>query len=145
MAYDAAELSPAAIEMLGEYHLATLATVRADGSPHVVAVGFTYDPEERVARVITLDGSQKVRNVERAGHAVLTHVGIGGFGWLTLEGPARISREPERVADAERRYAARYRTPQPNPQRVVIEMAVTRALGSEGMFAAPGPAARERS
>ena len=35
------------------------------------------------------------------------------------------------VTDAEQRYAARYRIPRPNPQRVVIEVTVTRVLGSD--------------
>ena len=34
------------------------------------------------------------------------------------------------VAEAERRYAERYRTPRPNPERVVIEITVNRLLGS---------------
>ena len=35
------------------------------------------------------------------------------------------------VRDAERRYAARYRQPRPNPQRVVVEIAVDRVLGAQ--------------
>ena len=34
------------------------------------------------------------------------------------------------VADAERRYAARYREPRPNPERVVIAITVTSVLGN---------------
>jgi len=34
------------------------------------------------------------------------------------------------VAEAERRYAGRYRQPRPNPARVVIEVSITRVLGS---------------
>jgi F420H(2)-dependent biliverdin reductase len=37
--------------------------------------------------------------------------------------------DPASVAEAERRYALRYRQPRPNPERVVIEIAVRRALG----------------
>ena len=122
------DLGAAALEFLTERHLASLSTVRADGTPHVVAVGFTYQPDAGLVRVITFDGSQKVRNVERAGYAAVNHV--DGPRWLTLEGPARVSREPDRVRDAERRYAARYREPKPNPRRVVIEIEVTRVLGS---------------
>lgn len=132
MARSVDDLSPQARELLTEYHLASLATLRPDGSPHVVAVGFTFDEEEGKARVITFDGSQKVRNIERGGHAALTHV--VGPRWLTLEGPARIRREPEQIRDAERRYGARYREPSPNPQRVVIEVDIARAMGSADMF-----------
>ncbi|MGC4932294.1 PPOX class F420-dependent oxidoreductase [Gordonia sp. DT30] len=124
----AVDLGSAALTFLAERHLASIATLRADGTPHVAAVGFTYDLENSIARVITSDGNQKVRNVERGGYASLTHV--DGPRWLTVEGPARVRREPERVADAENRYAARYRRPKPNPRRVVIEVEVSRVMGS---------------
>ncbi|GAC70277.1 pyridoxamine 5'-phosphate oxidase family protein [Gordonia soli] len=127
-----ADLSADALEFLRERHLASLTTLRADGTPHVVAVGFTFDPESGIARVITSDGNQKVRNVERGGHAALNHV--DGPRWITLDGPAVIRREPEQVADAERRYAQRYREPKPNPRRVVIEVTVGRIIGSRSLL-----------
>ncbi len=37
--------------------------------------------------------------------------------------------DPERVAEAVRRYALRYRQPAENPRRVVVEIAVDRVLG----------------
>ncbi len=52
------DLSAAALEFLSERHLATLSTLRADGSPHVVPVGFSYDPTDRRVRIITFSGSQ---------------------------------------------------------------------------------------
>ena len=133
MTRSAADLGIAATEFLAERHLATLATLRADGSPHVVAVGFTWDGEHGLARVITSDGNQKVRNVERTGRVAVTN--IEGPRWLTLEGEAVVRREPDRVREAERRYAERYREPKPNPRRVVIEITVTKVLGSSRMFA----------
>ena len=128
----AADLGPDALSFLVERHLATLATLRADGTPHVAAIGFTYDPQTRLARVITSDGNQKVRNAERGGYAALTQ--IDGARWLTLEGPAQVRREPDQVADAEARYATRYRVPRENPKRVVIEVSVTRVLGSRTLL-----------
>ncbi|MFG2330052.1 pyridoxamine 5'-phosphate oxidase family protein [Streptomyces sp. NPDC048604] len=118
-----------------EYHMCTLTTPRPDGTPHVVAVGVTYDPEggERgVARVITNKHSHKVANVLAAGpegaRVAVCQVDKGR--WATLEGVARIRTEADAVADAVARYAARYgRTPAPNPDRVVIEIALTRAMG----------------
>ena len=53
MALDIDQLDDSVMEFLTERHLATLTTLRTDGSPHVVAVGFSYDPEARVVRVIT--------------------------------------------------------------------------------------------
>ncbi|WP_132994293.1 PPOX class F420-dependent oxidoreductase [Gordonia zhaorongruii] len=127
------DLSPLARDFLSEYHLASLATTRTDGTPHVCAVGFTVDYDGGVARVITFEGSQKVLNAERSGYAALTHV--DGPRWLTLEGPARIARDPASVRDAEERYATRYRRPKPNPRRVVLEVTITRLMGSGVMFA----------
>ena len=110
-----------------ERHLCTLTTLRADGSPHVVAIGATLDAPNGIARVITSGGSQKVRNVRATGRAAICQV--DGRRWSTLEGTARILADPESVAEAERRYARRYREPRPNPERVVIEVTITRKLG----------------
>ncbi|MEU0077369.1 pyridoxamine 5'-phosphate oxidase family protein [Micromonospora tulbaghiae] len=113
-------------------HLATLTTPRADGTPHVVPVGVTFDPAARLARVITSAGSAKARHVAAAGPdgVPVAVCQVDGRWWLTVEGRAVLRRDPEAVAEAERRYAERYRTPRPNPERVVIEIAVTGLLGS---------------
>ncbi|WP_181793314.1 pyridoxamine 5'-phosphate oxidase family protein [Streptomyces sp. WELS2] len=116
-----------------ERHLCTLTTLRPDGSPHVVPVGVTYDAGARLARVITSGTSAKARYVARAGEAGarVAVCQVDGRRWATLEGRARVRTEPERVAEAERRYAERYqRVPRPNPARVVIEIEVTRTLGN---------------
>ncbi|MHB9860195.1 pyridoxamine 5'-phosphate oxidase family protein [Streptomyces sp. YIM S03343] len=115
-----------------ERHLCTLTTLRPDGSPHVVPVGVTYDPAARLARVITDKGSAKVRHVLTSGPdgARVAVCQVDGRRWATLEGLAVVRAEPEQVAEAERRYAERYgHAPRPNPSRVVIEIALTRATG----------------
>ncbi|MEV6393997.1 TIGR03618 family F420-dependent PPOX class oxidoreductase [Streptomyces sp. NPDC051907] len=132
MAIDVRNPSPEYLAFWREYHLCTLSTPRADGSPHLVAVGATYDPEGGYARVITNKRSRKVANVLAAGadgaRVAVCQVDKGR--WATLEGVATIRTEPEVVADAVRRYAERYgRTPAPNPDRVVIEIALTRGMG----------------
>lgn len=123
-----AELTEDALAFLTERHLCTCTTLRADGSPHVTPTGFTWDAAAGVARVICSGTSQKARNVRATGTAAVCSV--DGRRWLTLEGPATVSDDPAAVHDAERRYAARYREPRENPQRVVIEIAVERVLGS---------------
>ena len=120
-------LDDAALRFLTEPHLATLTTLRADGSPHVVAVGFTYSPEERLVRVITFADSVKARNAARGGRAAVSQV--DGGRWLTLEGSVTVTDEPARVARALEMYAARYRPPGERSDRVAIEITVDRILG----------------
>ena len=62
MAYDGGALPPDVVAFLRERHLGTLTTLRADGSPHVSAVGFTYDADARVVRIITRAASVKALN-----------------------------------------------------------------------------------
>lgn len=114
-----------------ERHLCTLTTLRADGSPHVVAVGATLDPDAGLLRIITNGDSQKARNVDAAGPggARVAVCQIDGKRFSTLEGLAVVRRDAESIAEACRRYALRYRQPGPNPTRVAIEITVTRVLG----------------
>ena len=127
MRLDPADLPLAALEFLTERHLATLTTLRPDGSPHVTPVGFTWEAETGIARVICSGPSRKARNAGETKQAALCQVDRGR--WLTLEGLVEVVADPARVADAERRYAARYRTPRENPLRVVLEITVTNVLG----------------
>jgi PPOX class probable F420-dependent enzyme len=111
-----------------ERHLCTLTTLRRDGTPHVVPVGVTLDPDAGIARVITSGSSRKARNAATTGRVAVCQV--DGRRWSTLEGRAVVRADPEAVAEAERRYAERYRTPRVNPERVVIEITITRVLGN---------------
>jgi PPOX class probable F420-dependent enzyme len=122
------ELSLEALDFLRARHLATLTTLRPDGSPHVVPVGFTWDPEAGVARVITSRSSRKARNAAAGCPAVLCQV--DGRHWLSLKGTAGVLEDAAAVTDAEQRYAARYRQPRANPERVVIVVDVQSVLGN---------------
>ena len=131
MAIDLDDLSGEVRAFLQEYHLATLTTLRADGSPHVVAVAFSYDVGNRVVRVITWAASQKARNAARmqaAGQrgAVCQ---VDGGRWLSLEGPVRLVTDRDGVRAGVDGYAARYRQPAERDDRVVIEIKVDRILG----------------
>jgi F420H(2)-dependent biliverdin reductase len=132
MAKATTRLTNDALAFLTERHLAMLTTLRGDNSPHVVAVGFTFDPTTHIARVITTGGSQKAVNAGERGVAVLSQV--DGARWLSLEGAATVSADVDDVRDAELRYAQRYRTPRENPRRVVIEVRIERVLGSSTLL-----------
>ncbi|MFE0516822.1 pyridoxamine 5'-phosphate oxidase family protein [Streptomyces sp. NPDC058964] len=123
---------PSYLAFWRERHLCTLTTLRPDGSPHVVPVGVTYDPQARLARVLTNRTSAKVAHVLAAAPlgAPAAVCQVDGRRWATLEGRAFVRTDPDRIADAVRRYAERYgRTPGPNPHRVLIEIELERALG----------------
>lgn len=128
MALDPASLSDPVLGFLTEAHLATLTTLRPDGSPHVCAVGFTWDKAAGLVRVITWETSRKALNVARGGtRAVVCQV--DGGRWLALEGPARLATDPESCEEGTRRYAQRYSTPKERADRAVIEITVDRVLG----------------
>ncbi len=128
MAHDPCSLPDDVQAFLQERHLATLTTLRPDGTPHVVAVGFSWEPEQALVRVITSGASRKVAHV-RAGSPRAVVAQVDRARWLSLEGVPVVSDDPERVAEAVRRYALRYRHPAENARRVVIEIAVDRVLG----------------
>jgi PPOX class probable F420-dependent enzyme len=121
-------------EFWTERHLCVLSTVRADGTVHSTPVGATLDLETGIARVICSGGSHKARTIRKAGPdgAAVAVTQMDGRRWSTLEGRAVVSDGPDRVQDAVRRYAKRYREPRENPQRVVIEITVTKVLGNAG-------------
>ncbi len=127
MAIDPNNLTDEVRSFLRERHLATLTTLRRDGSPHVVPVGFSYDEEHHLVRIITFAGSQKVINASHGGRAAVSQV--DGGRWLTLEGEVRMTSEPHEVRQAVAGYAARYQDPKERSDRVAIEIRVDRILG----------------
>jgi PPOX class probable F420-dependent enzyme len=129
MALDHRDPTEEVRRFLTERHLATLTTARPDGSPHVVPVGVTYDPQEGIARVITWSASRKARNVAARPGQRAAVCQVDGGRWLTLEGPAEVTDDPQRVAVAVARYAERYRQPKQRTDRVAIEIRVDRLLG----------------
>ncbi|HEY8340529.1 MAG TPA: PPOX class F420-dependent oxidoreductase [Egibacteraceae bacterium] len=59
--------------LTGERRLGRLATVGADGTPHVVPLGWSYDPDDDVIVITGHDmvRSKKFRDVARSGRAAL--------------------------------------------------------------------------
>lgn len=127
MALDPRRLGDEVLTFVRERHLATLTTLRADGSPHVVPVGFTFEPETRTVRVITWATSMKARHAARGGRAAVSQV--DGGRWLTFEGEVSVSADADEVAKAVAMYAERYREPKKRDDRVVVLIAVDRVMG----------------
>lgn len=125
MARTADELTEVELAFLADRHLGTLTTLRDDGTPHVVAIAFTFD--DGAVSIISSDQTQKVSNVEERGRAVVCQV--DGRRWLALEGDAVVIRDSDGVALGERLFKRRYRPVSENPKRVVIRFEVDRVLG----------------
>jgi len=127
MTSDSLQLTTSQLEFMLENHLATLTTLRADGSPHVVPVGFTFDTDNNIVRVITFAKSMKARHAAQGGRAVVSQVDRGR--WITLEGTVQLRTEADVVAKAVEAYAARYRQPKVREDRVVVEITIDKVMG----------------
>ena len=127
MSFQSSDLSESQLEFIRENHLATLTTLRPDGSPHVVPVGFTFDADNNIVRVITFAQSMKARHAAQGGRAVVSQVDRGR--WITFEGTVRLRAEADIVAKAVEAYASRYRQPKVREDRVVVEITVDKVMG----------------
>jgi F420H(2)-dependent biliverdin reductase len=128
MAFNLDALPAGFLASLDEFHLGVLAVVRADGSPHATVVGFTYDPDARLVRIISRESARKVAHI--ADRAPVTLTTVVGPQWLTLAGTAEVVRDPNRVAEAVARYEARYRPAGEADNRMAIEITVDTAYGT---------------
>jgi len=133
-------LTPEQLVFVLERHVATLTTLRPDGTPHVTPVAFAWDPATGSAWMTSDDGSVKVRNTEAAATASTAGGARGaicqvdGGRWLTLEGVLTVSRELDDVTEAEQRYGRRYGgTLDPDPRRVALRLTADRVLGADYM------------
>ncbi|MEY4606219.1 MAG: TIGR03618 family F420-dependent PPOX class oxidoreductase [Ilumatobacteraceae bacterium] len=126
-------LSEALRGFLDERHLATLVTLRADGSPHAVPVGFTRleTDDGLVLRVITFAGSVKAANAARRGRAAIMQA--DGGRWVTFEGTVELQSDDASVAGAVAAYAARYRPPKERVDRVVVAVRIDRVMCSASL------------
>lgn len=87
-------LSEAAVELLGSAAIATVATLDADGSPHLSVAWVGLDDDEIV--FATLDDQRKLRNIRRDPRVALTLQSdrINEWGlreYLVITGTARIT------------------------------------------------------
>ncbi len=129
MSMNPLNLSQEVLSFLDERHLASLTLLRPDGSPHVTAVGFTWDHDSQLVRVITWAGSMKSRILEQTPNSRAVVCQIDGGRWLSLEGTAVVTSDEARCKEGTERYANRYRIPQDRQDRTVIEISVDQILG----------------
>ena len=125
------ELTPEMTQFVTERHLASLTIVTPKGRPHVTPVGFTWDEEQQLVRVITWAGSTKAKILDKAGNSLRAAVSqVDGGRWVTLEGSAVVTADEEKCREGTRRYAQRYSEPKDRgDDRRVIEVAIERVMG----------------
>ena len=130
-------LNPEQLVFVTERHLATLTTLREDGSPHVVPVAFTWDAAAGIVRITTRRTSVKATNARRraaAGSPPRAAVcQVQGGRWITLEGTIEVVEDATEVADAVARYARRYRPLEYDPERVVLRLTPDKVMASTYM------------
>ena len=132
-AFSASEVNSALTEFLTERHLAILTLVRPDGRPHSTPIGFMWDEDSKVVKIITWSGSLKTRLLEK-GNLVGSIAQVDGGRWVTFEGSCSVSADPEVCKDAVERYARRYSPPKDRgADRRVITMTVSRILASNSL------------
>ncbi|MER5772418.1 PPOX class F420-dependent oxidoreductase [Streptomyces sp. NPDC001985] len=133
----------------GEWHAfvsegtrtAKLSTVRADGSPHIAPVWFLLDGDELVLN--TGKESVKGRNLIRDGRvAICVDDEQPPFSFVTLQGQAEVSEDPEQARHWATRIAERYlgeelaeRTGERNsgPGSLTVRVRVSRAVAVAGL------------
>ncbi|EFL04041.1 MULTISPECIES: PPOX class F420-dependent oxidoreductase [unclassified Streptomyces] len=90
---------------------AKLATVRADGSPHIAPIWFVLDGSDLVLN--TGKGTVKGRNLARDGRVALcVDDERPPFSFVTIEGSAEISEDPEELLRWATKIAERYVGPE---------------------------------
>ena len=120
-------------DFMDERHLGILTLVRPDGRPHSTPVGFMWNDEEKIARIITWSGSLKARLLEKE-NLIGTISQVDGGRWVTFEGTCSVTNDPEICADAVSRYAVRYSLPKDRgSDRRTISMVVSKILLSTGL------------
>tara|TARA_B100000953_G_C18027754_1_gene422233 strand:- start:141 stop:539 length:399 start_codon:yes stop_codon:yes gene_type:complete len=124
-------LSQENIDFVTERHLASLTIVTSSGRPHVTPVGFTWDDKENLIRVITWAGSTKAKILQNSATLLRAAVcQVDGGRWITFEGDATVTADPERCSVGISRYAERYSPPKDRGEdRRMIEIRVDRLLG----------------
>jgi len=95
-------------EFLSQAHIARIATVKRDGSPHVAPVWFLWESGELI--IVTYTDSLKVKNLKTDNRvAVAIDISDPGKG-VIIEGEAEIS--TDRVEEMTRKVSAKYVEPE---------------------------------
>ncbi|NIH81543.1 PPOX class F420-dependent oxidoreductase [Amycolatopsis viridis] len=132
-------------QLLAESRIAVLATIKANGLPHLSPVTPYYDREAGVVLVSMTEGRAKTRNLRRDPRAALEVTSSDGWAWataegtVTLTGPGTDPHGPEvgALVDYYRRAAGEhpdwdeYRQVMVADRRVLMTLKVDRVYGEK--------------
>ena len=129
------------LDHIGGRTLGVLATVSADGYPHLSTVIYAWDPDARLIRISTRANRAKAKNAARDPHAALFVEGPDTWSFVVAEGDVELSPQstepgddtgrellgifPQDDATAEADFLAE----QVAEQRVVIRLRANRLYG----------------
>ncbi len=77
--------------LLASHNLGVLATIQADGRPHLSNVSYTFDPNTRLIRISVTDSRVKVRNLRRDPRASFHVSSSHGWSYVVAEGIGELS------------------------------------------------------
>ncbi|MFF1698782.1 PPOX class F420-dependent oxidoreductase [Streptomyces sp. NPDC058257] len=143
------------LDLLQEQRIGTLVTLKRDGRPQLSNVGYAYDPEARLIRLMVTDSRAKTRNLRRDPRASFLVTDGAGFSYMIAEGDAELTpvvTDPhDAVADelalvfqgfqGEHPDWEGFRAAMVRERRLVIRLHVKHVYGAAGkrILAGPGP------
>ncbi|MEW2528678.1 PPOX class F420-dependent oxidoreductase [Streptomyces sp. NPDC047071] len=141
-------------ELLGRGRIGTLVTLKRDGRPQLSNVGYAYDPEARLIRLMVTYDRAKTRNLRRDPRASFFVTSPNGYAYMVAEGAAEltpVTTDPhDAVADeltlvfrgfqGEHPDWERFRSVMVAERRLVVRLPVTKVYGAAGRrLAGPPP------
>ncbi|MWA08974.1 TIGR03618 family F420-dependent PPOX class oxidoreductase [Streptomyces sp. BA2] len=81
----------ALLDLLQEQRIGTLVTLKRDGRPQLSNVGYAYDPDDRLIRLMVTDSRAKTRNLRRDPRASFLVTDGTGFSYMIAEGDAELT------------------------------------------------------
>ena len=133
-------------DLLQEQRIGTLVTLKSDGRPQLSNVGYAYDPEARVIRLMVTYSRAKTRNLRRDPRASFFVSDNEGFSYMVAEGEAELTpvttAEHDAIADelvvvfrgfqGEHPDWEGFRAAMVRERRLVIRLRVDRVYGAAG-------------
>jgi general stress protein 26 len=128
MAYNISQLPESVDIFLATTSFGALSSIDVKGSLHTAVVGFHFNKDEKIIRIISNKDSQKVKNIQKNNQLSLCQV--SGNKWISFFGTGIIHTTQQKVKEATNAYASRYQEPGDSTERIAIEIKIEKMLGN---------------